>query len=113
MASCKYLCDPVPHRRLLSRDQKLLPYFRLVNALDREDALFLRFDRRLLGELPRLTWQTVLEVYRAVIDRQDVMPGMIAAIHTFGELLHWHPHIAGTMGLSRTHLRPWVVGGAC
>ncbi len=32
--------------RLLSRDQKLLPYFRLVNALDREDALFFRFDRR-------------------------------------------------------------------
>ena len=30
--------------RLLGRDQKLLPYFRLVNALNREDALFFRFD---------------------------------------------------------------------
>lgn len=32
--------------KFLGRDQKLLPYFRLVNALDREDALFFRFDRR-------------------------------------------------------------------
>lgn len=100
MASCKYLCDPVPHRQVVYTVPKRL-------------RLFLRFDRRLLGELPRLTWQTVLEVYRAVIDRQDVMPGMIAAIRAFGELVQWHPHITGTMGLSRTHLRPWVVGGAC
>ncbi len=55
--------------------------------------LFFRFDRRLLGELPRLAWQTVLEVYRADLDRQDVVPGMIAAIHSSGQLLHWHPHI--------------------
>lgn len=31
--------------RFLGRDQTFLPYFRLVNALDREDALFYRFDR--------------------------------------------------------------------
>lgn len=30
--------------RFFGRDQKLLPYFRLVNALNREDALFFRFD---------------------------------------------------------------------
>ncbi|TFG66481.1 MAG: hypothetical protein E4H28_01830 [Gemmatimonadales bacterium] len=32
--------------RMLGHEQKLLPYFRLVNALDREDALFYRFDRQ-------------------------------------------------------------------
>jgi hypothetical protein len=25
--------------------------------------------------------------------RNDVQPGMIAAIQTFGQLLHWHPHV--------------------
>ena len=55
--------------------------------------IFFRFDRRLLGELPRLAWRTVLKVYRAVLDRRDVTPGMFAAIHTFGELVHWHPHL--------------------
>ncbi len=35
----------------------------------------------------------MLEVYRAVLDRQELTPGMIGAIHTFGELLHFHPHL--------------------
>ena len=33
--------------------------------------IFFRFDRRLLGELPRRAWQTVFEVHRAVFDRQE------------------------------------------
>ena len=40
-----------------------------------------------------LAWQAVLQVYRAVLDRDDVTAGMIVCIHTFGELAHWHPHI--------------------
>ena len=28
-----------------------------------------------------------------MLDRQDVVPGMIAAIQTFGQLAQWHPHI--------------------
>jgi hypothetical protein len=55
--------------------------------------LFFRFDRRLLGELPRLAGQTVRQVYRAVLDRPDVLPGMIVGIHTFGRIVQWHPHL--------------------
>ena len=29
----------------------------------------------------------------ALLGRDDVLPGMVAAIQTYGELLHWHPHI--------------------
>ena len=76
----RHVCAPVPHRQFVWTVPKRL-------------RLFFRFDRRLLGELPRLAWQTVLEVYRAVLDRHDVTPGMIATIHSFGELVHWHPHI--------------------
>ncbi len=74
------VCEPVRHRPFVFTVPKRL-------------RLFFRFDRRLLGELPRLAWQTVIEVYRAVLARQDVTPGMVAAIHTFGELLHFHPHL--------------------
>ena len=76
---------------IIDQDQvrRLLPMWTVPKRL----RLFFRFDRRLLAELPRLAWQTVLEVYRAVLDRDDVVPGMIAAIHTFGERVHWHPHI--------------------
>ena len=74
------VCASVPHRQFVFTIPKRL-------------RLFFRFDRRLLGELPRLAWQTVLEVYRAVLDRRDVVPGMVASIHTFGQVLHFHPHL--------------------
>ncbi len=61
------VCEPVRHRQFVfTVPKRLRPLF--------------RFDRRLLGDLPRLAWQTVLEAYRAVLDRHDVTPGMIAAI---------------------------------
>jgi len=28
-----------------------------------------------------------------MLGREDVVPGMIAAIQTHGEFLHWHPHL--------------------
>ena len=28
-----------------------------------------------------------------MLHREDIVPGMIAAIQTFGQLLHWNPHI--------------------
>ncbi len=34
-----------------------------------------------------------MEVYRQVLGRSDVKPGMVAGIQTFGELIHFHPHI--------------------
>ena len=74
------LCAHVAHRQFVFTIPKRL-------------RVFFRFDRRLLGALPRLAWQTVLEVYRVVLDRRDVTPGMIGAIHTFGELVHFHPHL--------------------
>ena len=45
--------------------------------------IFVRYDRELLKELPKLAWEVVKEVYKAVVKRDDVIPGMIT----------WHPHI--------------------
>ncbi len=36
---------------------------------------------------------SVAEVYRDVLQRQDVTPGMVAGIQTFGELVNFHPHM--------------------
>jgi hypothetical protein len=74
------VCQAVPHRQFVFTIPKRL-------------RIFFRFDRRLLGALPRLAWRSVLEVYRAVLDRPHAVPGMVTAIHTFGELVHWHPHL--------------------
>ena len=69
----------VPHRQVLFTIPKRL-------------RIYCRYDRGLLGELARAAWLTVAEVYRQVLDRDDVTPGMVAGIQTFGELIHFHPH---------------------
>ena len=74
------VCAGVPHRQL-------------VFTIPKRFRLFFRFDRKLLGDLARLAWQTVLEVYRVALGRDDVVPGAASAIQTFGQLIHWHPHV--------------------
>ena len=74
------VCFPVPHRQFVWTIPKRL-------------RIFFRFDRSLLKELPKLASQVVKEVYQAVLDRDDIAPGMMAAVQSFGELAHFHPHI--------------------
>ena len=52
-----------------------------------------RFDRQLLGKLSSCAWTCLKAEAQRLLGREDVVPGMIAAIQTHGELLHWHPHI--------------------
>ncbi len=54
--------------------------------------LFLR-ERRLLGLLTRLAFETVKRCFRAVLDRSAGAPGMAAAIQTFGSQTQWNPHV--------------------
>ncbi len=80
-----------------------VPHGQFVFAIPKRFRLFFRFDRKLLGDLARLAWQTILEVYREVLGRGDagpgsivpgdIVPGAAAAIQTFGQLIHWHPHV--------------------
>ena len=74
------ICQPVPHRQLVFTIPKRL-------------RLYCRYDRRLLGDLARAAWQATVEVYRRVLGHRDVTPGMVAGIQTFGQLIHFHPHI--------------------
>ncbi len=52
-----------------------------------------RFDRGLLGKLAHCAWTCMRAEVRRLLGRDDVVPGMIAATQTFGEILHWHPHL--------------------
>jgi hypothetical protein len=74
------VCAPVPHRQLVFTIPKRL-------------RTYCRYDRSLLGQLARAAWMAVAEVYRQVLGRDDVIPGMVAGIQTFGQLIHYHPHI--------------------
>ncbi len=74
------ICQPVPHRQIV---------FTIPERL----RIYCRCDRGLLGQLAQAAWSTVAEVYRDVLQRQDITPGVIAGIQTFGELIHVHPHV--------------------
>ena len=67
------ICLPVPHRQYVWTIPKRL-------------RIFFR-ERRLLGELARLAWDSIREASGDRLGRSDVLPGMIAGIQTFGELL--------------------------
>jgi ribosomal protein S27E len=73
------ICAPVAHRQVVLTIPKRL-------------RLHTRFDRKLLGRLCGCAWTCLQAEVRRLLDRDDVVPGMVAAIQTHGELLHWHPH---------------------
>ncbi len=71
----------VPHRHAI---------FTIPKALRR---LFLR-ERRLLGLLPRCAAEALTRCWRAVLDRRDGVPGVVASIQTFGGFgANWQPHV--------------------
>jgi hypothetical protein len=74
------VCFPVAHRQVVLTIPKRL-------------RLHTRFDRSLLGKLAAAAWTCVRDEVRRLLRRDDVLPGMVVAIQTHGELLHWHPHI--------------------
>ena len=74
------ICFPVAHRQVVFTIPKRLR----VHA---------RFDRKLLGKLSSCAWTCIKAEARRMLGREDVVPGMIAAIQTSGQLLHWNPHI--------------------
>ena len=74
------VCFPVAHRQVVLTIPKRL-------------RVHTRFDRKLLGELASCAWTCLKAEAQRLLGREGIVPGMIAAIQTHGELLHWHPHI--------------------
>jgi hypothetical protein len=71
-----------------------VPHRQFVWTIPKRLRIFFRFHRSLLHRLPALAWETLLEAYRAALGA-DVNPGGILTIQTFGQLIHFHPHIHG------------------
>ncbi|MFC1672316.1 transposase, partial [Planctomycetota bacterium] len=71
---------PVPHRQVvLSIPKRIrLHFFR---------------NRKLLSKLARCGWETVRDFLQAAVGRDDVIPGAVVAIQTFGNLADLTPHL--------------------
>ncbi len=71
-----------------------VPHRQFVFTIPKRLRIYFRFNRELLGHLLKLAYELIREVYQAVLGRDDVVPGMVADVQTFGELSHWwHPHV--------------------
>ena len=88
----KEVCSPVAHRQVVLTIPKRL-------------RVHTKFDRQLMGKLSSRAWTCLKAEAGRLLGRGDVVPGMIAAIQTHGELLHWYPHIHVLTHLRRVYPR--------
>ena len=77
---CDEVMEPVTHRHYVFSIPKIL-------------RTYFRYNRKLLGRLSRCAYETVKEMMQAAMGDNAAVPGMIAAIQTFGSDIDWHPHL--------------------
>ena len=69
-----------------------VPHRQFVFTIPKRFRLYFQYDRSLLGKLRRVAWETVKDVYQAVLGDKDVVPGMVGTIQSFGSLINFNPH---------------------
>jgi len=76
------------------REELLLdvPHRQVVFTIPRMLRIFFKYNRRLLGDLCRSALRS-LNRYFAAMANGELMPGVIAAIQTFGTRVNFHPHL--------------------
>ena len=100
--SCKtrYLCPSCHQRKALLwaewvADEVVqeVPHRMWVFTVPKRVRPFFRYDRSLLGELPRLASKVLPAFFQAALERDDVRPGIISSIQTFNSDLEPNPHL--------------------
>ncbi len=100
--SCKQrgCCPSCDQKRALLLGYRLreevfseVPHRQWVFTIPKRLRVYFRFTRSLLGELCRAAFESVNEVMQLEMDTKNCVPGMVGAVQTFGDLVHWHPHI--------------------
>jgi len=54
---------------------------------------YFRYNRDLLKDLCRIAQQCITDYLRTTMGLPEGIPGVVMAIHTFGEYLDFHPHL--------------------
>jgi hypothetical protein len=83
----QHVFENVPHRQtVLALPKRIRPYFFR--------------DKRLLPKLGRAGWETIRDLLQEALGRDDVVPGAVISIQTFGSLLdrNCHLHCISTWG---------------
>ena len=70
-----------------------VPHRQWVFTIPKRLRVYFRYDRKLLGKLCRAAYDTICKIFEQEIDGDCGVPAMIATAQTFGDLIHWHPHV--------------------
>ena len=98
--SCKRrgLCPSCSAKRALlfaenMHENVLLPYphRHLTFTIPKRLRVYFRYDRKLLSQLYKAAWDAIREIIQS--EFPDGTPGCVMALHTWGNLLNWHPHL--------------------
>ena len=76
------------------REELLLdvPHRQVVFVIPRMLRIFFKYKRRLLGSLSHAAVASLLKYFQATTGR-ELVPGVVAAIQTFGDRINFHPHL--------------------
>ena len=77
---CGGVLKKVPHRHFVFSIPKIL-------------RIYFLFNRSLLKELSRISWETVGDYYRSTCRKDGASPAAVAVIQTFGDYLSFNPHM--------------------
>ena len=69
-----------------------VPHRHVVLSVPRRLRLLFRRDRSRLAKLARAAWETVKELLQAAAGDKLAVPGGVACLQTYGNLLDCHPH---------------------
>jgi hypothetical protein len=69
-----------------------VPHRQVVLTIPKTLRIFFKFRRRLLGELCRSAVRA-LTLYLEALTGEELVPGIIAAVQTFGDRINFHHHL--------------------
>jgi ribosomal protein S27E len=69
-----------------------VPHRQVVFTIPKTLRIFFKFRRKLLGELCRAAARSLM-VYFETLTGEELVPGIIAAVQTFGDRINFHPHL--------------------
>ncbi len=77
---CRDVLKKVPHRHFVFSIPKIL-------------RIYFLFNRNLLKELSRISWEVIGDYYISTCIKDDGKPAAVAVIQTFGDYLSFNPHM--------------------
>ena len=100
--SCKgrYFCPSCHQRRVLEFSTFLTEHIleevahrQIVFSLPKMLRVYFLYNRTLLPKLSHCGWETIMEVFQETLGRDDVVPGLVMDIQTYGRWGNWNPHL--------------------